>query len=68
MRKLIKSIGINEKRGELLREKAIELLVKSQKPIKEVDLVNFMIDELTERLDIDEFGFYLLNDNNDEKQ
>lgn len=34
MRKFIKSVGINEKRGELLREKAIELLIKSQKTNK----------------------------------
>ena len=62
MRKLIKSIGINEKRGEALREKAIELLIKSQRPIKEVDIVNYLIDEVASRVDIDEFGFYLIDD------
>lgn len=62
MRKYIKSVGINPKRGELLREKAIELLVKSKQPIKEVDIVNFMIDELTRRIDIDEMGLYLKED------
>nr|DAY37041.1 MAG TPA: hypothetical protein [Inoviridae sp.] len=62
MRKLIKSIGLNERRSLTLREKAVELLIKSQRPIKEVDLVNFMIDELTERIDIDEMGFYLKED------
>lgn len=64
MRKYIKTVGINPARGELLREKAIELLVKSKRPIKEVDIVNFMIDELTERVDIDEMGFYLKDDEN----
>lgn len=59
MRKYIKSVGVNEKRGELLREKAIELLVKSKKPIKEVDIVNYLIDEVAHRVDIDEMGFYL---------
>ena len=62
MRKVIKSIGLNERRSLTLREKAVELLIKSQRPIKEVDLVNFMIDELTERIDIDEMGFYLKED------
>lgn len=42
MRKYIKSVGINPKRGDILREKAIELLIKSQRPIKEVDIVNFI--------------------------
>lgn len=59
MRKYIKSVGINEKRGEVLREKAIELLIKSQKPIKEADIVNYLIDEIAPRVDIDEMGFYL---------
>lgn len=68
MRKLIKSIGINEKRGEALREKAIELLIKSQRPIKEVDIVNYLIDEVTSRVDIDEFGFYLIDDDKNEHQ
>lgn len=59
MRKYIKSVGINEKRGEILREKAIELLVKSKRPIKEAELIHFLIDEVLHRLDIDEMGFYL---------
>ena len=62
MRKLIKSIGLNERRSLTLREKAVELLIKSQRPIKEVHLVNFIIDELTKRIDIDEMGFYLKED------
>ncbi|RKV82325.1 MAG: hypothetical protein D8H97_10370 [Neisseria sp.] len=68
MRKLIKSIGINEKRGEALREKAIELLIKSQRPIKEVDIVNYLIDEVSSRVDIDEFGFYLIDDDKNTHQ
>lgn len=68
MRKLIKSIGINEKRGEALREKAIELLIKSQRPIKEVDIVNYLIDEVASRVDIDEFGFYLIDDDKNTHQ
>nr|DAQ51287.1 MAG TPA: hypothetical protein [Inoviridae sp.]DAS15575.1 MAG TPA: hypothetical protein [Inoviridae sp.] len=68
MRKLIKSIGINEKRGEALREKAIELLIKSQRPIKEVDIVNYLIDEVASRVDIDEFGFYLIDDDKNAHQ
>lgn len=57
--KLIKSVGINPRRATLLKEKSIELLIKSQKPIKEVDLVNFLIDELTEKIDIDHHGFFI---------
>lgn len=68
MRKLIKSVGINEKRGELLREKAIELLIKSQRPIKEVDIVNYLIDEVASRVNIDEFGFYLIDDDKNTHQ
>lgn len=68
MRKFIKSVGINEKRGELLREKAIELLIKSQRPIKEVDIINFLIDEVVERVDIDDMGFYLIDDEKDTHQ
>lgn len=59
MRKLIKSVGLNEKRSQLLRDKATELIIKSKQPIKESDLVNFMIDEVAERIDIDQMGFYI---------
>lgn len=59
MRKLVKSFGINPTRSQLLRDKATELIIKSKQPIKESDLINFMIDEVAERIDIDEMGFYL---------
>lgn len=59
MRKYIKSVAIKAEQGELLREKAIELLMKSKQPIKEVDIVNFLINEVTPKVDIDEMGFYL---------
>ena len=68
MRKFIKSVVINEKRGELLREKAIELLIKSQRPIKEFDIINFIIDEVSERVNIDDMGFYLMDDEKDTHQ
>ena len=68
MRELIKSIGINEKRGEALREKAIELLIKSQRAINEVDIVNYLIDDVSSRVDIDEFGFYLIDDDKNTHQ
>ena len=68
MRKFIKSVVINEKRGELLREKAIELLIKSQRPIKEFDIINFIIDEVAERVNIDDMGFYLMDDEKDTHQ
>lgn len=62
MKKLIKSVGINEKRAEILKEKAIELMLKSKTPIKESELVGYMIDNLTEQLDIDHHGIYLKGD------
>ena len=59
MNKLIKSVGINETRAKILQAKSIELMLKSRTPIKESQLVNFMIDELTEKLDIDQNGIFL---------
>ena len=66
--KLIKSVGINEKRGIKLKEKSMELLVKSKLPIKEVDIVNFLIDEVAEKVDIDTHGFYLREDDEETKK
>lgn len=58
MNKLIKSVGINETRAKILQSKSIELMLKSKSPIKESQLVNFMIDALTEKLDIDQNGIF----------
>ena len=58
MNKLIKSVGINETRAKILQSKSIALMLKSKSPIKESQLVNFMIDALTEKLDIDQNGIF----------
>lgn len=59
MAKKISMIRIREDRAELLREKAIELTIKKKEHIKEADLVNFLIDEFTSRIDIDDGGLFV---------
>jgi len=57
MAKLIKAIRIREDRAEMLREKAIQLMIKRKEVIREADIVNFLIDELVEKIDADDLGF-----------
>lgn len=59
MAKLITAVRIRTDRAEKLREKAIELTIKMKEHITEADLVNYLIDELTDRLKIDQDGIYL---------
>jgi hypothetical protein len=59
MAKIISGIRLRADRAEALREKAIELTVKQKEMIKESDLINYLIDEFTERLDIDKDGFFV---------
>lgn len=55
----IQTIGINPKRSKLLEKKAIELIVKSQRQVKESEIVTFLIDEMLDRVDIDHHGLYI---------
>lgn len=59
MAKLIKAVRIRADRAEKLREKAIDLTIKKKEHITEADLVNYLIDELTERLSVDKEGIFL---------
>jgi len=59
MAKLITAVRIREDRAEKLREKAIELTIEQKEHIKEADLVNYLIDELIERINIDRDGFFI---------
>lgn len=62
MAKLIKAVRIREDRAEMLREKAIALTIKKKEHITEADLVNYLIDAVTESLDIDEDGIFIVTD------
>lgn len=67
MSKIIKAVRIRIDRAELLREKAIELTIKKKEHITEADLINFMIDAVTERIEIDKNGLFIKDeDENDE--
>ncbi len=59
MSKYIKSIRLREDRAEALKDKAMELTVKKKDYVKETDIVNFLIDEFTARIDIDLHGLYI---------
>lgn len=56
--KLIKSVGINEKRAKALQQKAVELMIKQKIIIKESEIIAFMIDELLDNVKIDNNGLY----------
>lgn len=58
----IQSVGINPARSKALEKKAVELIIKSKKNLKESEIVNFLIDELLERVDIDDNGFFITDD------
>ncbi len=57
MAKLIKAVRIREDRAEALRDKAIALMIKRKEVIREADIINFLIDEYTEKVDADDLGF-----------
>ena len=59
MAKLITAMRIREDRAEILREKAIELTIKQKEHIKEVEIVNFLIDAFVERMDVDQNGLFI---------
>lgn len=68
MSKKITGIRIREDRAETLREKAIEMTIKKKEIVKESDLVNFLIDEFAERIELDEFGFLIKKETEEDKK
>lgn len=59
MAKPITGMRIREDRAIKLREKSIELTIKKKEHIKEVDIINFLIDEMTDRIDVDDLGILI---------
>lgn len=59
MAKKIQMFRVNEDRADKLREKAVEMTVKSKEIIKESELINFLIDEFLERIKIDKDGLFI---------
>ena len=59
MAKTITGMRIREDRAEMLKEKAMELTVKQKEYVKEADIINFLIDEFTNRVAIDKDGLYI---------
>ncbi len=57
--KLVKSVGINEKRAKKLQQKAIELMIKEKIPIRESEIIAFLIDNALELIDIDNQGLFI---------
>lgn len=59
MAKLISGTRIRPDRAEKLRDKSIDLTIKQKERITETDLINFLIDEFAERIDIDQNGLFV---------
>ena len=59
MAKKIAMIRIRDDRADKLREKAVELTIEKKELIKESELVNYLIDEFTERIKMDKDGFFI---------
>lgn len=57
--KLVRSVGINEKRAMRLQKKAIELMIKEKVLIKESEIVAFLLDEALDLIDIDHHGLFI---------
>lgn len=62
MAKIITAIRIRPDRAEKLREKAVELIIQSKEKVTESDIINFLIDEFTDRVKIDKDGFFIAED------
>lgn len=54
---LITSVRLREDRAQALKDKSVELTIKTRNIIKETDIVNYLIDECLENVDIDDLGF-----------
>lgn len=61
-KKPIKSVAFNEARGRLLQEKATELIVKSKTAVKESEIIHFMVDNMLDMIDIDQYGMFIIED------
>lgn len=60
MRKLVKSVGFNEERARLLQDKSTELIVKGKVPVKESEIIHFMVDNMLDFIGIDDLGMYVI--------
>jgi len=61
-KKPIESVRIREDRAVMLKEKAWEISIKVKDQVTESELVNFLIDEMTERLDVTKDGKLFLRE------
>jgi len=59
MKKIIQNFRVRKDRAELLRDVAMNLTVKQKEYIKETDLINFLIDGYGDKIDIDQNGLFL---------
>lgn len=55
-KKPIESVRIREDRAVMLKEKAWELSIKVKDHVTESDLVNYLIDTMTDKLDVTKDG------------
>jgi len=62
MKKLIQNFRVRQDRAEILRNTAMNLTVKQKEYVKETDLINFLIDGYADRINIDENGLFLEDD------
>lgn len=62
-KKPIESVRIRDDRAVLLKEKAWELSIKIKDHVTESDLVNYLIDTMTEKLDVSKDGKLYLQEN-----
>ena len=65
MKKLIQNFRVREDRALILRNTAMNLTVKQKEYVKETDLINFLIDGYADRINIDEKGLFMDDENID---
>ena len=54
---LITGVRLRKDRAQALKDKSVELTIKTRNIVKETDIVNYLIDECLENVDIDDLGF-----------
>jgi hypothetical protein len=62
MAKIISAVRIRPDRAEKLRDKSVDLMIESKNRVTEADIINFLIDEFTERIKIDKDGFFIADE------
>jgi hypothetical protein len=62
MAKLITGTRIRQDRAEKLRDKAIDLTIKTKERVTETDLINYLIDAYTDKFDIDKDGLFITDE------